>query len=118
MLDESVLFGNFTEYQPRVFTRNLFSRSIYLFKLNNKNTRKRCETCSKLTIKTPEPRQLQFPLKSSENLYFAPFSSNCIVNFEDIFVCWEVPFPSKEKTNLETKLRYLYCLFLTNFKGL
>ena len=31
---------------------------IYLFKVNNKNTRKRCEICSKLTIKTPERRQL------------------------------------------------------------
>ena len=30
--------------------------NIYLFKINNKNTRKRCETCSKLTIKTPERR--------------------------------------------------------------
>ena len=29
---------------------------IYLFKLNNRNTRKRCEICSKLTIKTPERR--------------------------------------------------------------
>ena len=26
--------------------------NIYLFKVNNKNTRKRCEICSKLTIKT------------------------------------------------------------------
>ena len=31
--------------------------NIYLFKVNNRNTRKRCETCSKLTIKTPERRQ-------------------------------------------------------------
>ena len=31
--------------------------NIYLFKVNNKNTRKRCEICSKLTIKTPERRQ-------------------------------------------------------------
>ena len=28
--------------------------NIYLFKLNNRNTRKRCEICSKLTIKTPD----------------------------------------------------------------
>ena len=27
--------------------------NIYLFKVNNKNTRKRCEICSMLTIKTP-----------------------------------------------------------------
>ena len=30
---------------------------IYLFKVNNKNTRKSCEICLKLTIKTPERRQ-------------------------------------------------------------
>ena len=30
--------------------------SIYLLKVNNKNTRKMCEICSKLTIKTPERR--------------------------------------------------------------
>ena len=30
---------------------------IYLFKVNNRNTRTRCEICSKLTIKTPERRQ-------------------------------------------------------------
>ena len=30
--------------------------NIYLFKVNNKNTRKRCEIYSKLTIKTPEWR--------------------------------------------------------------
>ena len=28
--------------------------NIYLFKVNNRSTRKRCETCSRLTIKTPE----------------------------------------------------------------
>ena len=30
---------------------------IYLLKVNNTNTRARCGTCSKLTIKTPERRQ-------------------------------------------------------------
>ena len=30
--------------------------NINLFKVNNKNTRKRCEICSKLKIKTPEKR--------------------------------------------------------------
>ena len=29
---------------------------IYLFKVNNRNTRKRCQICSKLTIKIPERR--------------------------------------------------------------
>ena len=43
---------------------NLFSRAngedpagIYLLKVNNRNTRTRCEICSKLTIKKPERRQ-------------------------------------------------------------
>ena len=31
--------------------------NIYLFKVNNRNAGKRCETCSKLTIKTPERHQ-------------------------------------------------------------
>ena len=31
--------------------------NIYLFKVNNRDTIKRFETCSKLTIKTPEQRQ-------------------------------------------------------------
>ena len=31
--------------------------SIYLLKVNNRNTRTRCETYSKLTIKIPERRQ-------------------------------------------------------------
>ena len=30
--------------------------NIYLFKVNNRSTRKKCEICSKLTIKTPERR--------------------------------------------------------------
>ena len=33
---------------------NLNPAGIYLLKVNNRNTRTRCEICSKLTIKTPE----------------------------------------------------------------
>ena len=33
-----------------------YSAGNYLFKVNNKNTRTRCEICSKLTVKTPERR--------------------------------------------------------------
>ena len=31
-----------------------YQTNIYLFKVNNRNSRKRCEICSKLKIKTPE----------------------------------------------------------------
>ena len=34
--------------------------NIYLFKFNNGNTRKRCEICSKITIKTQERRLTSF----------------------------------------------------------
>ena len=33
---------------------NTFPNIIYLFKVNKRNTIKKCETCSKLKIKTPE----------------------------------------------------------------
>ena len=33
-----------------------FPANIYLFKVTNRNTRKRCEICSKLTKKTAERR--------------------------------------------------------------
>ena len=41
--------------------RNHFPAGIYLLKLKNRNTRTRCEICSKLTIKTPERRQWRRP---------------------------------------------------------
>ena len=38
-------------------TLSTFPADNYLFKVNNRNTRTRCEICSKLTIKTAEQRQ-------------------------------------------------------------
>ena len=38
------------------YYHNYYPVNIHLFKVNNINTRKRCEICSKLTIKTPERR--------------------------------------------------------------
>ena len=32
----------------------LYPVGIYMFKFNDRNTRTKCEICSKLTIKTPE----------------------------------------------------------------
>ena len=34
-----------------------YQAGIYVPKVNNRNTRTRCEICSKLTVKTPERRQ-------------------------------------------------------------
>ena len=38
------------------FLLEYYPANFYLLKVNNRNTRKRSETCSKLTIKTPEQR--------------------------------------------------------------
>ena len=58
---------------------------IYLVKVNNRNTRTRCEICLKLTIKIPKRRQwrrsdvfiVKFIVK-----YFTPCSNVSIVDFE------------------------------------
>ena len=46
--------------QSSLIIQSLSIRAIptvnYIFKVNNRNTSRRCETCSKLTIKTPERR--------------------------------------------------------------
>ena len=47
----------------------------YMFKINNENTRTRCEICSKLTIKKPERRPLNI---------FTPCSSVSIVNLKQL----------------------------------
>ena len=63
----------------------------YLLKIDSRNTRKRCEICSKLTIKIPEWRQLTLfcCLYCYLWAYFAPFSIVLIADFEEITVCWE-----------------------------
>ena len=45
------LFNNSTKYDK-------YPAGNYMFKVNNKNTRIGCEICSKLTLNTPERRQL------------------------------------------------------------
>ena len=47
-----------------------------MFKVNNRNTRTRCEICSKLSIKTPERH------------HFTPCSTVSITNFEHVIAGW------------------------------
>ena len=44
-------------YQVLTLFVTVFPASIYLFRVNNRNNRRRCKICSKLTIKTLERRQ-------------------------------------------------------------
>ena len=45
--------GQITRHEHILLGKNRRSGN-YMFKVNNRNTRKRCEIYSKLTIKTPE----------------------------------------------------------------
>ena len=56
---------------------------IYKFKVNNRNTRTRCETSSKLTIKTPEQWQWHH-----SGVFIVNFEHISIVNFERANVGW------------------------------
>ena len=51
------------------------SAGTYLLKVNNRNTRTWCETCSKLTIKVPERRRGRISF---------------IVDFEHVIAGWEI----------------------------
>ena len=63
-----------------------------MFKDSNGNTRKRCEMCSKLTVKIPERRQWRrsgiFIVNFEHN--FTPFSTVSIVNFEQVNAGWDI----------------------------
>ena len=55
--------------------------------MNNKNTRKKCELCSKLTIKTPERVVVNFFIVNLLT-YFTPFSSVSTACFEQVNGSW------------------------------
>ena len=57
---------------------------IYLLKVNSRNTRTRCEICSKLTIKTSDLVSLFLTL----NILITPCSSISTVNFEQEDASW------------------------------
>ena len=70
----------FRWYKSRTLAWNWLSKvlvSNYLFKFSNKNTEKRCDICSKLTIKSPEQRQWRGP-----GAFIVNFELNNAVNFK------------------------------------
>ena len=66
---------------------------IYLLKVNNRNTRTRCEVFSKLTIKTTERRQCQWRRSGVFIVNFehiSPYFSVSIINFEHEIAGWVI----------------------------
>ena len=79
-----------------------------MFKVNNRNTRTRCEICSELTIKTPGRRQWR--------VFYC--SSVSFVNFEQVNPGWDTLLKDpayfsyllkKLKTNLE---KVIFCIVM------
>ena len=75
-----------------------FLAGIYLFRVNNRNTRTMCETCSKLTIKTSERhhwRRSGVFIVNSEQI--SHYSGVFTVDFEQVNTSWVeywvCPFP-------------------------
>ena len=68
----------------------VYLAKVSLLKLNNRKTRKRCEICTKLTIKTPKRRHWRRSSDFVVNIwtYFTHFSSFSIVNFEQVNICY------------------------------
>ena len=63
--------------------------NIYLLKVNHRNTWKRCETCSKLIIKTPERRHWRRPGVLIVNFeHISHLFSSVSIDFEQVNVSW------------------------------
>ena len=56
-----------------VTVRHYYTNGIYLLKVNNKNTRTRCQICSKLTIKAPEHDVDLVSLLLTLNVFYTMF---------------------------------------------
>ena len=66
--------------------------NIYFFKAKNRNTKKRREICSQLTIKTPKRRQLRGSgvfIVNCEHISHLFCAS--IADFEQLHASWETP---------------------------
>ena len=72
------------------FEMEYISVGIYLLQVNNRNTRTRCEICSKLTIKTP--------------LFYSIVS---VVNFEHVIAGWDIINMEKITSLHSRKLLFL-----------
>ena len=78
------------EKNPCFGSKMAFPANIYLFKIKNRNTKKRCDVCSKLTVKTLDRhhrrRSSDFVVNFEHISHL--FSSVSIVDFEQVNISW------------------------------
>ena len=61
---------------------------MYVLKFNNKTTRKKCEICSKLTVKTQNDASDAFPMPSLLTLNIYHTFCSVFIDFEQVNVSW------------------------------
>ena len=72
-----------------IYTGKNSMTNVYVFIVNNSNTRKRCELCSKLTLKLPQWLPTIFIVNFEHISYlFTSFSCVSNVGLEQVNVCW------------------------------
>ena len=84
-----------------------------MFKVSNRNTRKRCEICSKLTIKPPKRchwRRFGGFIVNFEHISHL-FSSVSIANFEQVNAGWDV-WKSIENIKLSRRQVVLHHIYV------
>ena len=96
-----------------------------MFKVNNRNTKTRCEICSKLAIKTPEQRHWHRSGVFVVNFwtYFTPCSNISNFDFEQVnasWVTWKISICDDWSDKISSKWfgwgdMYLLYVMETNF---
>ena len=90
----------------RCWTESYTPASIYLLKVNNRNTRTMCEICLKLTIKTPEGCQVSFWWNRNNkntlpsNFFYLQWKLACVVVNN---LLWTYLLISQEKKTIQLK---------------
>ena len=83
----------------------------YVFKVNNRNTRKRCEISSRLTTNTPEWRHWRCSGVFIANFeHISHFYRVSILNFEQVNVSWAV---NSEQNSTLNSSQYLEITFIS-----
>ena len=84
-------------FDPAANTLWKYQPGIYLFKVNKRNTRKICEICSKLTIKTRHENSLYLTLNRFHTLFWCFYcwlwTSKCRLSYicncnQNVSVLW------------------------------
>ena len=90
LVPEAVSFANLRAVITDVRVTQILSAGNFVFKVNNRNTRTRCERRSKLTINTPEQRQWPMTLSGVVFIKFE-YISHLVLMFSSLTLNTKLP---------------------------